>query len=93
MSDSVSSKNINIIEIINKNWQELDETQKNYLLKIWNVLTYKWQLQLLFNLPFVAWWILDSTIIQVHNFDLQVIEYLNLPLWLTSLIGFNQTSS
>ena len=84
--DTYTSKEKNIVI---KNWQNLDETQKQTLLKIWKVLTYKWQLQILFNLPFLLWWALDVSFIKVHKFDLKLISYLNLPDWATSMMGFN----
>ena len=84
--DTYTSKDKNIII---KNWQNLDEKQKKTLLKIWKVLTYKWQLQILFNLPFLLWWALDVTFIKVHDFDIKLISYLNLPDWATSMIGFS----
>ena len=84
--ESLTSKNKNILL---KNWENLDEAQKQPLLKIWKVLTYKWQLQILFNLPFLLWWALDVAFIQVHEFDIKLINYLNLPTWLTSMMGFN----
>ena len=65
---------------------------KTKLIKIWNVLTYKWQLQILFNLPFLVWWLLDISILKVHQFDLWLLSYLNLPEWVLSLIGFGQSS-
>tara|TARA_B100001287_G_scaffold104757_1_gene88020 strand:+ start:786 stop:1052 length:267 start_codon:yes stop_codon:yes gene_type:complete len=84
--ESLTSKNKNVFL---KNWENLDEAQKQPLLKIWKVLTYKWQLQILFNLPFLLWWALDVAFIQVHAFDIKLINYLNLPTWLTSMMGFN----
>ena len=84
--ESLTSKNKNILL---KNWENLDEAQKQPLLKIWKVLTYKWQLQILFNLPFLLWWVLDVSFIEVHAFDIKLINYLNLPTWLTSMMGFN----
>ena len=84
--ESLTSKNKNILL---KNWENLDEAQKQPLLKIWKVLTYKWQLQILFNLPFLLWWVLDVAFIKVHEFDIKLINYLNLPTWLTSMMGFN----
>ena len=84
--DTYTTKDKNIII---KNWQNLDETQKQTLLKIWKVLTYKWQLQILFNLPFLLWWALDVTFIKVHEFDVKLIGYLNLPDWATSMMGFS----
>ena len=75
--------------IIIKNWQNLDDQLKDPIIKIWKVLTYKWQLQILFNLPFLLWWFLDATFIEVHEFDVKLISYLNLPDWVTSMIGFS----
>ena len=48
-----SNKSKNLFYKITKNWEELDENQKSTLNKIWKVITYKWQLQILFNLPFL----------------------------------------
>ena len=84
--DTYASKDKNIII---KNWQNLDEPQKQTLLKIWKVLTYKWQLQILFNLPFLIWWALDITFVKVHNFDMKLISYLNLPEWALSIMGLS----
>ena len=86
-----SEKSKNLLYKINKNWEELDENQKSTLNKIWKVITYKWQLQILFNLPFLIWWALDITFIQVHQFDLKLISYLNLPSWALSMMGLGQS--
>ena len=86
-----SKKSKNLFYQINKNWEELDEKQKSTLNKIWKVITYKWQLQILFNLPFLIWWALDITFTQVHQFDLKVINYLNLPSWVLSMMGLGQS--
>ena len=91
--ESLSSRPKNFVNLIISNWEKLDESQKLVLIKIWNVLTYKWQLQILFNLPFLVWWLLDISIIKVHEFDLRLLSYLNLPEWVLSLIGFGQSSS
>jgi len=90
--NSLNSKDSrNLFYRINKNWEELDESQKLILNKIWKVITYKWQLQILFNLPFLIWWALDITFTQVHQFDLKVISYLNLPNWALSMMGLGQS--
>ena len=86
-----ANKSKNLFYKINKNWEELDENQKSTLNKIWKVITYKWQLQILFNLPFLIWWALDITFIQVHQFDLKLISYLNLPSWALSMMGLGQS--
>ena len=86
-----SKKSKNLFYQINKNWEELDENQKATLIKIWKVITYKWHLQILFNLPFLIWWALDITFIQVHQFDLKLISYLNLPSWALSMMGLGQS--
>ena len=89
---SLNIKSKNLFELITTNWESLDESQKSILTKIWKVLTYKWQLQILFNLPFLIWWLMDVSIIKVHEFDLKLLTYLNLPDWALSLIGFGQSS-
>ena len=86
-----SKKSKNLFYQINKNWEELDENQKSTLNKIWKVITYKWQLQILFNLPFLIWWILDISFTQVHQFDLRLIKSLNLPGWALSMMGLGQS--
>ena len=91
--ESLSSKPKNLLNLITQNWENLDESQKIVLNKIWKVLTYKWQLQILFNLPFLIWWLLDVYLVKVHDFDLKLLSYLNLPDWALSLIGFGQSSS
>ena len=88
-----SKKSKDFFYQINKNWEELDNKQKSTLIKIWNVITYKWQLQILFNLPFLIWWALDKSLTQVHQFDLKVISYLNLPSWALSMMGLSQSVS
>ena len=90
--ESLNNKSKNLFELITTNWESLDESQKSILTKIWKVLTYKWQLQILFNLPFLIWWLMDVSIIKVHEFDLKLLTYLNLPDWALSLIGFGQLS-
>ena len=91
--NSLSEKNKNFLNTILKNWEALEEPQKVLLKKIWSVITYKWQLQILFNLPFLIWWVLDYTFTSVHNFDSKLINYLNLPDWVLSMIGFGQSMS
>ena len=83
----------NFFNLIIKNWENLEEPQKLVLIKIWKVLTYKWQLQILFNLPFLIWWLMDISIEKVHEFDLKILAYLNLPEWMLSLFGFGISSS
>ncbi len=87
---SLNSESKNILNLISKNWQNLDESQKSALTKIWKVITYKWQLQILLNLPFLIWWGLDQSITKVHKFDLYILNYLHLPKWALSFIGFGQ---
>ena len=90
--DSLNTQSKNFLNLIIKKWERLDESQKIVFLKIWKVLTYKWQLQILFNLPFLIWWLMDKSFVKVHQFDLRLLSYLNLPDWLLSLIGFGQES-
>ena len=86
--DSLNTHPKNLLNLILKNWEELDDSLKTKLIKIWNVITYKWQLQILFNLPFLLWWGLDKSFPKVHEFDAKILNYLNLPDWALSFIGF-----
>ena len=86
--ESLNSKPKNLFNLIISNWDSLEESQKLVLIKIWKVLTYKWQLQILFNLPFLLWWALDKASPKVHEFDATILSYLNLPDWALSFIGF-----
>ena len=88
--DSLNTESKNLFNLISKNWEELDDSLKTKLIRIWRVLTYKWQLQILFNLPFLLWWVLDKSFPKVHKFDLSILNYLNLPAWAISFIGFGQ---
>ena len=90
---SLNNEPKSFLKLILYNWENLEESQKKVLIKIWKVLTYKWQLQILFNLPFLLWWVLDSSIVKIHEFDLKLLSYLNLPDWVLSFIGFGQSSS
>ena len=86
----LNDKRNNLFNLIITNWESLEESQKSVLIKIWKVLTYKWQLQILFNLPFLIWWVLDISILKVHELDIKLLTYLNLPDWALSLIGLGQ---
>ena len=88
--ESINSESKNLSNLISKIWVNLDQSQKSTLTKIWKVLTYKWQLQILFNLPFLIWWGLDKSIMKVHEFDIYILNYLHLPNWALSFIGFGQ---
>ena len=88
--DSLNTNPKILFTLILNNWEKLDDSLKTKLIKIWRVLTYKWQLQILFNLPFLLWWVLDKSFSKVHEFDKTILNYLNLPDWALSFIGFGQ---
>ena len=90
--ESLKTRPKNLINLITSNWESLEKSQKLILIKIWKVLTYKWQLQILLNSPFLVWWLMDVNIAKVHEFDIKILSYLNLPDWALSLIGFGQLS-
>ena len=89
-SKSFKTESKDFLNTITNKWDNLDESQKNLLTKVWKVLTYKWQLQILFNLPFLLWWALDKSIGKVHEFDASLLNNLNLPKWALAFIGFGQ---
>ena len=86
--ESLNTESKNLLNLISKNWEELDDSLKGKLIKIWSVLTYKWQLQILFNLPFLIYWILDKKVESIHTFNRNLISQFNLPDWMISFIGF-----
>ena len=91
-SNSVADKK-SFIYKINANlqnfWSNLNDSQKTILKKIWSILTYKWQWQIILNAPFLVIWILDQTIPAVHSFDMQLISSLPIPMTIKTLIGFS----
>ena len=89
-TNSLKTESKNLLNLISNNWEELDDSLKTKLMRIWSVLTYKWQLQILFNLPFLLWWALDKSFPKVHEFDATILNFLNLPNWALSFIGFGQ---
>ena len=69
-------------------WSNLSDSQQSFLKKIWLILTYKWQWQVILNAPFLVIWILDQTIPAVHSFDKQVIASLPIPIAIKTFLGF-----
>ena len=91
-SQTTSNKN-GIINKINTNlldfWSNLSDNQQSILKKIWSILTYKWQWQIILNAPFLVVWVLDQTIPAVHSFDMQLISLLPIPMIIKSYLGFS----
>lgn len=69
-------------------WSKLSDSQKAILKKIWMILTYKWQWQIILNAPFLVIFILDKTIPAVHSFDMKLISSLPIPMAIKTLLGF-----
>ena len=93
MDSQTTANKSSITSKINTNFQEfwsnLSESQQNVLKKIWSILTYKWQWQIVLNAPFLIIWVLDQTIPAVHSFDMQLISSLPLPTIVKSYFGFS----
>ena len=91
-SKSTADKN-SFIYPINSNienlWLNLSDSQQDILKKIWMILTYKWQWQIILNAPFLVIWILDQTIPAVHSFDMKLIYALPIPMTIKTLLGFD----
>ena len=85
--ESLNTESKNLFNLISKNWEELDDSLKTKLIKIWNVLTYKWQLQILMNVPFLIYWLLDKNVNSIHMFNRHILTQLNLPDWVISFMG------
>ena len=69
-------------------WSNLSDSQQAILKKIWMILTYKWQWQIILNAPFLVILILDKTIPAVHSFDMKLISSLPIPMAIKTLVGF-----
>ena len=91
-SQAAADKN-GIINRVNRNlldfWGNLSENKKSILKKIWSILTYKWQWQIILNAPFLVIWVLDQTIPAVHSFDMQLIYSLPIPMIIKTYLGFS----
>ena len=70
-------------------WSNLSESQQSILKKIWSILTYKWQWQIILNAPFLVIWVLDQTIPVVHSFNMQLISSLPMPMIIKTYLGFS----
>ena len=70
-------------------WSNLSDSNQSILKKIWMILTYKWQWQIILNAPFLVIWILDQTIPAVHSFDMKIISSLPIPITIKTLLGFS----
>ena len=70
-------------------WSNLSEKQQFILKKIWSILTYKWQWQIILNAPFLVLWILDQTIPAVHSFNMQLISSLPIPIVIKTYLGYS----
>ena len=91
-SQAAADKN-GIINRVNRNlqdfWGNLSENKQSILKKIWSILTYKWQWQIILNAPFLVIWVLDQTIPAVHSFDMQLISSLPIPMIIKTYFGFS----
>ena len=88
-SKSAADKNGLIVQIssnLQDFWVNLSDKQQSILKKIWSILSYKWQWQIILNSPFLVIWLLDQTIPAVHSFDMQLIS--SLPIPIKALFGF-----
>ena len=70
-------------------WSNLSEEQQSILKKLWSILTYKWQWQIILNAPFLVIWVLDQTIPAIHSFDMKLISSLPIPTIIKTYLGFS----
>ena len=93
MNSKSAAKKNGLVEQMSSNlqdfWSNLSEKQQSILKRIWSILTYKWQWQIILNAPFLVVWILDQTIPAVHSFNMQLITSLPIPLTIKTLLGFS----
>ena len=80
--DQINSK-------LKNTWLNLSDPLKPTLKKIWSIITYKWQWQIIFNTPFLVIWLLDQTIPSVHSFDMELISSLPIPMSIKTLLDLS----
>ena len=92
MNSNSPASTISFIGTVNSNlqdlWTNLSDSQQSILKKIWLILTYKWQWQIILNAPFLVIWILDQSIPAIHSFDMQLISSLPIPMKIKTLLDF-----
>ena len=93
MDSQTAADKKGIINRVNTNlqdiWSDLSENQQSNLKKIWSILTYKWQWQIILNAPFLIIWVLDQTIPAVHSFDMELISSLPIPMIIKKYLHFS----
>ena len=93
MDSQTAADKKGIINRVNTNlqdfWSNLSENQQSIFKKIWSILTYKWQWQIVLNAPFLVIWVLDQTIPAVHSFNMQLISSLPIPTIIKTYLGFS----
>ena len=90
-SNSPANKNSFIYKVnlnLENFWSNLSDKQRSIVKKLWSILTYKWQWQIILNTPFLVIWILDQSIPAIHSFDMQLISSLPIPMKIKTLLGF-----
>ncbi len=91
MNSTTATDKNGIINKVNSNlqdfWSNLSEKKQSILKKIWSILTYKWQWQIILNAPFLVFWVLDQTIPAVHSFNMQIIASLPIPMIIKTYLG------
>jgi len=70
-------------------WSNLSENQQSILKKIWSILSYKWQWQIILNAPFLTIWVLDQTIPAFHSFNMELISSLPIPTIIKTYLGLS----
>ncbi len=74
-------------------WEQLSDKQKLYAKKAWGIITYKWKWQIAINIPYLAIFLLDRSVPQVHQFNMHIISLVlakvPVPEYITSIMGIN----
>ena len=91
-SQSIANRNTLLEKIKGRSqgiWSNLNDRQQFFFKKIWQILTYKWQWQIILNAPFLLIWILDQSIPAVHTFDMHIISLIPIPSSLKTIVGLS----
>ena len=78
-------------QFVDTKWDTLTVKQKTYVQKVWGVITYKWRWQIAMNIPYLAIFLLDRTIPEVHQFDVSLLATISsklpIPAFISSWMG------
>ena len=80
-------------QVAYEKWESLSDRQRLFAKKVWGVITYKWRWQIAMNIPYLLIFLLDRIFPAVHEFNINVLNYifskLPIPQFISSFMGLS----